>query len=43
MDGVGPMALIDGKEDITKVPPMTLGDEFEGSTILDETLTPDIM
>jgi len=26
MDGVGSMTLIDGKEDITEVPPMTLSD-----------------
>ena len=43
MDGVGSMTLIDGKEDITEVPPMTLSDELEGSSILDETLTLEIM
>jgi hypothetical protein len=42
-DGVAPMALMDGKEDITEVPHVTLVDEFEGSSILDETLMPHIM
>jgi hypothetical protein len=42
-DGVGPMALMDDKEDIIKVPPLTLVDGIEGSATLDETLGPDIM
>jgi hypothetical protein len=43
MDGVEPKALIDGKEEITKVPSVKFGDELEGSTILDETLMLDNM
>jgi hypothetical protein len=43
MDGLGPMSLIYGNEDITEVTPMKLGDELERSIILNETLIPDIM
>jgi hypothetical protein len=43
MDGVGPMTLIDGKEEINKVTLVTLGVELESSAILDEKFMLDIM
>jgi hypothetical protein len=35
-DGIGPMAIIDGKEDITGIPLVALINEIYGSTTLDE-------
>jgi hypothetical protein len=43
MYGVGPMAQIDGKEDITGTPLVTLVDNLVGISILDKALTLDIM
>jgi hypothetical protein len=43
MDGVGSMTLIDGKKEITEVPPVILSDELEEYSILNETLTLEIM
>jgi hypothetical protein len=34
--------LIEGKEDMTEVPPVTLVDEVVGTPLLDESLVPDI-
>jgi hypothetical protein len=42
-DGVIPMTLIYGSEDITKVSPGTLVDDIVGSTISDVTLGPDMI
>jgi hypothetical protein len=43
MDGVGPIALIDGKEDINEVPHLTLVDDIEGLAILDDALMSYVM
>jgi hypothetical protein len=43
IDGVGPMALKDGKVDITRMTPVTLVDGLDGSAILDETLGLDMV
>jgi hypothetical protein len=40
MDGVGPITLRDGKEDIIDVLPGLLGVELTGSGILDDPFTP---
>jgi hypothetical protein len=42
MDGVGTMALIYGKEDAIEGPPI-MCDEFEGSTIIYETILLNVM
>jgi hypothetical protein len=43
MDGVGPMELRDGKVDVTWMPLVPLIDGIEGSTTLDETLSPEMV
>jgi len=40
--GIGLMALRDNKDEITRVPPVTLINGIEGSTTLVETLMPNM-